>query len=46
MKAYGNILTAIAFLHGMAAEELQKEELDYFDQAYEVLITVRALKPS
>lgn len=44
-EAYGNVLTAVASLHGLAAEELKREELDYYDQDYEVLITVRAVKP-
>lgn len=44
VQAYGNVLTAVASLHGLAAEELQPEELDYFDPDYEVLITVRAIK--
>jgi len=38
------VLTAIAFLHGLAAEELRREELDYCDPDYEVLLTVRAAK--
>lgn len=46
VKAYGNVLTAIAFLHGLAAEELNQEELDYSDPDYEVLIAVRAEKPA
>lgn len=45
VDVYGNVLTAIAFLHGLAAEELRKEELDYFDPDYEVIITVRSVKP-
>jgi len=45
VKAYGNVLTAVAFLHGLAAEELTKEELNYTDPDYEVLIEVRAVKP-
>ena len=44
VKAYGNVLAAIAFLHGLATEELRKEELDYYDPDYEVIITVRAVK--
>jgi SAM-dependent methyltransferase len=43
-QSYGNVLTAIAFLHGLAAEELRKKELDYHDPDYEVLITARAVK--
>lgn len=45
VTAYGNVLAAIAVLHGLAAEELRPEELDYGDLDYEVLITVRAVKP-
>lgn len=45
-QSYGNVLSAIAFLHGVAAEELKQEELDYHDPDYEVLITVRAVKPA
>ena len=44
IETYGNVLTAIAFLHGLAAEELQPEELEYVDRDYEVLISIRALK--
>lgn len=45
VQAYGNILTAVAFLHGLISKELSREELDYYDRDYEVLITVRATKP-
>jgi SAM-dependent methyltransferase len=45
VEAAGNVLTAIAFLHGIAAQELKRHELDYHDPDYEVLITVRAVKP-
>jgi SAM-dependent methyltransferase len=43
--AYGNVVTAVAFLHGLAAEELRQEERDYRDADYGVLITLRAAKP-
>jgi hypothetical protein len=44
IEAYGNVMTAVAFLHGMAAEELTDEELSYRDRDFELLITVRAQK--
>jgi SAM-dependent methyltransferase len=44
LEAYGNVLAAISFLHGLAAEELSQEELDYHDPSYEVLITFRTVK--
>ena len=43
--AYGNVLASIAFLHGLAREELRQKDLDYVDPDYELLITVRAMKP-
>ena len=45
VQAHGNVLTAMAFLHGLVSEELRQDELDYFDPDYEVLITIRAVKP-
>jgi SAM-dependent methyltransferase len=46
ITAYGNVLTAASFLYGMATEELRKEELEYFDPDYELIIAVRAVKPA
>ena len=45
VNAYGNVLAAMAFLYGLAAEELRQSELDYFDPDYELLIAARARKP-
>ena len=44
VRSYGNVLTAIAFLHGLAASELKRAELDLVRPDYEVLIAVRAEK--
>ncbi|HVM98425.1 MAG TPA: methyltransferase domain-containing protein [Candidatus Acidoferrales bacterium] len=41
---YGNVFAAIAFLHGLATEELTQEELDTLDPDYEVLLSLRAVK--
>ena len=46
IEVYGNVLSAIASLHGLAAKELSQSELDYSDPDYEVLIAVRAVKPT
>ncbi len=46
VRAYGNVLTAIAFLHGIAAEELDQSELGFRDSAYDVLVGVRAVPPA
>ena len=45
VEAHGNVLTTISFLHGLAAGELRKKELEYSDPDYELLITLRAVKP-
>lgn len=45
IEAHGNVLAAAAFLYGLATQELHKAELDHRDPCYEVLITVRAVKP-
>jgi len=45
VEGYGNVLAAIAFLDGLAAEELLQEELDYHDPDYAVVITLKAIKP-
>lgn len=44
VMVYGNVLTAVAFLHGLAAEELQPEELDYRDPDYELIIGISAVR--
>jgi hypothetical protein len=44
IHTHGNALVASAFLHGLAAEELRKDELDFNDAQYQVLITVRGAK--
>jgi SAM-dependent methyltransferase len=45
VQAHGNVLVALAFLHGLLVTELRRVELEYHDPDYEVLITVRAQKP-
>ena len=44
VQTHGNVLAAIAFLEGLAAEELDAAELRSHDPDYQVLITVRAVK--
>jgi SAM-dependent methyltransferase len=45
IKAFGNVLTASSFLYGIAAQELDSKTLNTHDPHYELLITVRAVKP-
>jgi SAM-dependent methyltransferase len=44
VEGHGNVLVAIAFLHGLAAGELRARELAAHDPDFEVLITVRGVK--
>jgi SAM-dependent methyltransferase len=44
VRARGNVLTAIAFLIGMATEELSTRELEHDDPFFPMLVTVRAVK--
>jgi SAM-dependent methyltransferase len=44
VEAHGNVLAAIALLHGITTAELKRDELDYHDPIYELLITARAVK--
>jgi len=46
VQAYGNVLTAAAFLYGLATEDLRPAELDVVDPLYEVTIGIEAIKPS
>ena len=45
VEAHGNVLASIAFLHGLALEELRKEELDYQDPNFELTVLLKAVKP-
>jgi SAM-dependent methyltransferase len=45
IEANGNVLSSIAFLHGLASQELSNKELDNRDPDYQLLITVRAMRP-
>jgi hypothetical protein len=42
IKAYGNLLSATSFLHGLADSELTTAELDHFDREYPVTIAIKA----
>jgi SAM-dependent methyltransferase len=45
VEHHGNVLSATAFLQGVATRELRAAELDEVDDAYPVTIAVRAVKP-
>lgn len=44
VEVHGNVLAAVAFLHGLAAEELTPRELDSVDEDFQVTIAARARK--
>ncbi|MBA3713963.1 MAG: methyltransferase domain-containing protein [Pyrinomonadaceae bacterium] len=44
VQSYGNVLTNIAFLTGMAYEELSLRELNAMDRYFPLIIAVRAVK--
>jgi hypothetical protein len=44
VEPHGNVLAAVAFLHGLAAHELTRAELDDHDPLYQLVITARAMK--
>jgi SAM-dependent methyltransferase len=45
IESHGNVLAAISFLHGLASQELRPAELDYVDPDYQLIITIRAMRP-
>jgi SAM-dependent methyltransferase len=46
VQTYGNVLAAVAFLHGLAREDVGRRKLEVHDPDYEMLIGVRAVKPA
>jgi len=46
VTAHGNVLTSVAFLLGLAVEDLRDEEYDIDDEMYPLVICARVKKPS
>jgi SAM-dependent methyltransferase len=44
LRVYGNVLSSIAFLHGVAREELDDSELDHADADFPLIVGVRAVR--
>lgn len=44
VHTYGNVLSSVAFLHGLVQAELDPEELQFHDPAYELVIGIVAIK--
>ena len=43
VSAHGNVLACVAFLHGLAQEDLAPDELDVDDPDYPLIVTLRAV---
>ena len=46
VEMFGNLVTSIAFLTGVASEELEPAELDHRDDRFPVVVTARLRKPA
>jgi len=44
IKTYGNVFTNICFLEGISMEEITREELDYYDKYFPLIVCVRGAK--
>lgn len=44
VRCHGNVLAAVAFLHGVALEELERADLDVRDDDYQLIVAVAATK--
>lgn len=44
VESYGNVLSSTAFLQGLCAGDLRRDELEHRDQRYQMLIAGRAVK--
>ena len=45
VESEGNVLAALGYLHGLAAEEFSAEELDLRDPNFQVSVLLKAVKP-
>jgi SAM-dependent methyltransferase len=45
VRSHGNVLTTVAFLHGMSSQELSRRSLATHDPQFPMLISVRAHRP-
>jgi hypothetical protein len=45
MEVFGNVYAATAFLQGLALEEVNRSKLAVRDEAYPVLVAIRAVRP-
>jgi len=46
VTSFGNVLAAVAFLHGLGRDELSRQELDEVRPEYAIIHAARVVKPS
>lgn len=44
VQSWGNVLSSVAFLHGLCCDDLTREELDHADDRYPLVVTARAVR--
>jgi SAM-dependent methyltransferase len=44
ITTYGNVLSCSAFMYGLAAEELSREEITVFDREFPLIVAARVFK--
>jgi SAM-dependent methyltransferase len=45
VRSWGNVLASVAFLHGLAQQDLRAEELDVCDPDFQLIVSLRAVAP-
>lgn len=46
VQSYGNVKTSVAFLHGLAVEDLRRRDFELDDPGYPLILTVIAARPA
>ena len=42
VRAWGNVLACVGFLHGLAQEDLREDEIDACDPDFQLIVSLRA----
>jgi hypothetical protein len=42
VRSFGIVLTCVGFLHGLAQEDLRQEEMDAWDDDFQLIVALRA----
>jgi SAM-dependent methyltransferase len=45
VRTHGNVLLAVAYLHGLTVDDIRPEDLEECDDDFQLVITARAVKP-